>query len=202
MFFLNGYLLTLLVFGLPFFVHFRMTNWDIIDFGTALVIGVFLFGISLYLLFSTTRKDMLGIVRGLIALFLLVECFMLGAVGDIFGNPHQKSVAILQNNDELQVLPLYYNKEESLRIELVCAANKPIMPLDLNDGEAVTKAAPCMLLPQKPLASELSDKVLQEVDTLHLGVYDDNRLPRHSSHYDKAFVNYVTVLKPKASPTD
>ena len=201
-FFLNGYLLTLLVFGLPFFVHFRMTNWDIIDFGTALVIGFFLFGISLYLLFSTSRKDMLGIVRGMIALFLIVECFMLGAVGDIFGNPHQRSVAMLQNNEELQVLPLYYNKDESLRIELVCAANKPIMPLDLNDEEAVTQAAPCMLLTQKQLGNEMTGKVLQEIDTLHLGVYDDNRLPRHSSHYDKAFVNYVTVLKPKVAPSD
>lgn len=199
LFFANGYLMTLLAFGLPFFVHFRMTNWYIIDFGTSVFIAFFLFAIAIYLLFSTTRKDMTGIVRGVTVLFLIIECFMLGAVGNIFINPKYRSISLLQKNGELKSLPIYYNKEEALRIELVYAANKSILPLDLNDGEAVEKAAPCLLLTQKSLASESPDRLLQRVDTLHLGVYDDNRLPRHNRHYGKALVNHVTMLKPKAN---
>ena len=199
LFFANGYLMTILAFGLPFFVHFRMTNWDIIDFGTSVFIAFFLFAIAIYLLFSTTRKDMAGVVRGVTILFLIIECFMLGAVGNIFINPHQRSISSLQKNDELKTLPMYYNKEEMLRMELVYAAKKKILPLDLNDAEAVEKAAPCMLLTQKKLASELPAGLLVKIDTLHIGEYDDNRLPRHNRHYVKELVNHVTILKPKAA---
>ena len=202
LFFSNGYLMTLLAFGLPFFVHFRMTNWHIIDFGTSVFIAFFLFGIAIYLLFSTTRKDMVGIVRGVIILFLIIECFMLGAVGNIFINPQQRSIGLLQLNNELKALPMYYNKDEALRIELVYAANKKIQPLDLSDEKAVEKAVPCLLLTQENLASELPANMLQKIDTLHLGVYDDNRLPRHNRHYGKSLVNHVTMLKPKASVTE
>lgn len=197
-FFLNGSLMTLLAFGLPFFVHFRMTNWDIIDFGTSVFIAFFLFGIAIYLLASTTQRDMTGVVRGVTILFLIIECFMLGAVGNVFINPQQRSISLLQKNDELKSLPMYYVKEEALRMELVYAANKKIAPLDLHDEEAIAKAAPCLLLTQKKLASELPASLLQKIDTLHLGTYDDNRLPRHNRHYVKELVNHVTMLKPKS----
>ena len=141
---------------------------------------------------------MASLVKGVMALFFVIECFMLGAVGKIFLNSHQNSIALLQKSSELKGLPIYYNQDEELRIEVVYAANKRIAPLNLKDAKAVAQAAPCLLLTQKKLASELPASVLQSVDTLHVGVFDDNRLPRHNKHYDLSFVNYVTVLRPKA----
>lgn len=198
LFYANGGLMTLLAFGMPVFVHIRMTNWDIIDFGTAVFITFFLLGIAFFIMLSTSRRDMASLVKGVMALFFVIECFMLGAVGKIFLNSHQNSIALLQKSSELKGLPIYYNQDEELRIEVVYAANKRIAPLNLNDAKAVAQAAPCLLLTQKKLASELPASVLQSVDTLHVGIFDDNRLPRHNKHYDLSFVNYVTVLRPKA----
>ena len=197
LFFFNGYVVTLIAFGVPVFVHIRMTNWDLIDVGTALFLYFFLTVIAIYIGSSTGRKYTIGIIRGVLALFFVIECFMLGAIGGLFGNSHNMSVAILQKSEEYGNLPMYHSAEEPIAIEVVYEANKSIKPIDFNDEKAVAKAAPCLLLTQKGLAEEMPARVLQLVDTTHVGIFDDNTLPRHHKHYSQDLVNRVTFIRLK-----
>ena len=40
-------------------------------------------------------------------------------------------------------------------------------------------------------------ELLQQADTLRVGVYDDNRHPRSDRHYNQALISYVTLLRAK-----
>jgi hypothetical protein len=44
---------------------------------------------------------------------------------------------------------------------------------------------------------ELSKSLLQKIDTVKIGVYDDNRHSKHDRHYNRILVNQVTILKQK-----
>jgi 4-amino-4-deoxy-L-arabinose transferase-like glycosyltransferase len=197
-FYFNGYFITLVIFALPFFIHFRMTTWHLIDVGTALFVYLFLFSICIYVALSTKRGEAKGIIYGVAALFFVMECFLLGSIGGVFGNSQRKSLGILQGYDELRRLPIYYNADDQLRMELVYESRKQIHPLNLKNPQEVLKAVPCILLTQDDLNKVLPANVAKLVDTLHMGIYDDNRIPRHYEHYNLELVNRVTVLKPKS----
>ncbi len=196
-FYVNGYVVSLIVLGLPIFVQVRLVRKDIIDVGTGLVVEVLLLALAVYLFVSTYRREMKGIVKGVIALFMVVECFLLGSFGGLFGNPRQRSISILQDNVEWRSLPLYHKADENLRIELVFEAQKNIKALDLDNEVAVMSALPCLVLTQKELASEMPASILNKVDTVNLGFFDDNRLPRHNEHYNTDFVQQVNLLRAK-----
>ena len=197
LFSVNGYLVALVAFCLPLFIHFRLTNWHIVDYGTAVFVNVFFLAIAVYVAVSTYRHEAVGLIRGVLALFFVIECFMLGSVTGLLTNPHRRSIGMLNMRKEYRELPLYYSKNEPLRIELVYEAGRRILPLDLSDSEAVSKAAPCLLLTREPLSAELPSDVFERVDTLSMGVFDDNRFSRHNKHYNPDFVNQVSVLRPK-----
>ena len=136
-------------------------------------------------------------IFSILALFFVIECFMLGAIGGLFGNSHNMSVAILQKSEEYGQLPMYHSADEAMPIKVVYEANKSIKPLDLNDEQAVKNALPCLVLTQKSLAETMPARVLEIVDTVHVGIFDDNTLPRHHKHYSKELVNRVSFLKAK-----
>ena len=58
LFTLNGYFIALVILALPIFIHFRMTGWKLIDFGTAVCTNVLLIAIGVYIAVSTSRKEM------------------------------------------------------------------------------------------------------------------------------------------------
>ena len=66
-----------------------------------------------------------------------------------------------------------------------------------SSSRAVSKATPFALITQQTLAKEMNADVLSRVDTLRVGVYDDNTLPRHNQHYKKEFINQVSIIKKK-----
>ena len=46
-------------------------------------------------------------------------------------------------------------------------------------------------------AEELDSRTLQLVDTVAIGIYDDNKHPKNNKHYTPDFVRHVTLLKSK-----
>ena len=82
-------------------------------------------------------------------------------------------------------------------MEVVYELGRKVQSIDLNDAQAVRKAAPFALLTHQPLAAELPENVLSQVDTIRIGVFDDNPLPRHNSHYKPEFINQVSIIKNK-----
>jgi hypothetical protein len=99
----------------------------------------------------------------------------------------------------LDHVPFYYNEKEELRIELVYEARRKILPLDLNNATKVMGSLPCVIVSQKPLADEMPLTILNKLDTVSIGYFDDNKHPRKDSHYSSLFLNHVTLLKAKQS---
>lgn len=200
-FYANGYLIAALLFAMPFFVHIRLANRSLIDFGSALFVNVFFVCISYYVAVSTYRKEVVGIVRGVVALFFIIEFFMIGSVGKLFGNSQKKSIAIMQKNEAFKKLPLYHNADEELRIELVYESGKSIKPLKLDNEAEVMKAVPCMVLSNSDISKTLPASLQQKIDTFRVGIFDDNKHPKGSSHYRKEFINKLTILDKKETPS-
>lgn len=198
LFYLNGSIIALFLFALPFFIHVRMANHHLIDFGTAVCVNVLFIGIGIYVAVSTKRKEMKSVVQGVLALFIVSECLLFSSIDELVTNSHHRSIGLVNTDKLLQEMPIYHNADETLRMELVYEAKRHINPLDLNDKEAVMKVLPCMLVTQKSLNEELPMSIMNEVDTMRVGVFDNNRLPRSNSHYRKELVNHVTVLRAKA----
>lgn len=196
-FLFNGYLIALIMFGLPIFMLIRMFGRDLIDFGTAIFLWVLLWGIAMYTALSTKRHSPKGVVRGVALLFFFIECFMLTPIVGVLGNNRKVSINQVSKVSELKQLPFYYNQDEELKIEVVYEVGKKVSPININDPDAVSKATPFALITQQPLAKEMNADVLSRVDTLRVGVYDDNTLPRHNQHYKKEFINQVSILKKK-----
>ena len=59
------------------------------------------------------------------------------------------------------------------------------------------KALPCALVTRNSAGMELSRSLLQKIDTVKIGVYDDNRHSKNDRHYNRILVNQVTILKQK-----
>ena len=198
LFYINGFIIALFILALPFFIHVRMTNRHLIDFGTAVCVNVLFIGIGIYVIVSTTRKEMKSVVQGVLALFIVSECLLFSSIDELVTNSQHRSIGLVNTDKLLQELPIYHNVDETLRMELVYEAKRHIKALDLNDKEAVMKVLPCLLVTQKYLNDELPMSIMADVDTIRVGVFDDNRLPQSNSHYRKELVNHVTVLKAKA----
>ncbi|MBR6181277.1 MAG: glycosyltransferase family 39 protein [Prevotella sp.] len=198
LFFLNGFIIALFIFALPFLIHVFMTNQHIIDFGTAFCVNVLFIGIGIYVAVSTTRKEMKSVVKGVLALFIISECLLFSSIDELVTNSNHRSIGLVNTDKLLKEMPIYHNVDETLRMELVYEAKRHIQALDLNDKEAVMKALPCMLVTQKSLNDELPKYIIDEVDTMRVGVFDDNRLPQRNSHYRKELVNHVSVIRAKA----
>ena len=193
----NGYLIALIIFALPFFVYIRLAKWGILDFGTALFVSFFLFAVAVYVFVSTNRRDTLGIVRGVLVLFFIAECFLLGAVGGLFGNRHLKSISLLQKDTVLASIPIYHTLDNEPQMKVVYQAKKKILPLDVADAGSVGKTLPCLVISKGNLAQLISPQLMEEVDTLYVGVFDDNVFPKSNKHYSSSYVNHITLLKPK-----
>ena len=198
----NGYFIALLILILPLFIHVRMTDWKIIDFGTAVCTNVLLVAVGVYIAVSTSRKEMLGVVRGIVALFIVAECLLLPSIGELVTNSHQRNIGVINSYPDLARMPIYHSSKEDVRMELVYQAKRPILPLDLTDRQAVLKALPCILITQEGLSDELDGSILESMDTLRIGIFDSNRLPRSSRHYRRELVNQLSVLKPVPKETN
>ena len=196
-FYFNGYLIALIMFGLPIFMWIRMFGRDLIDFGTTIFLWVFLWGIAAFTAVSTSRHDARDVVRGVAVLFFFVECFLLSPIVGVVGNSRKTSIHLVNKVPEVRNMMFYHNQDEELRMEVVYELGRGVQSIDLNDAEAVRKAAPFALLTQQPLAAELPEHVLSQVDTVRIGVFDDNPLPRHNDHYKPEFINQVSIIKNK-----
>lgn len=61
----------------------------------------------------------------------------------------------------------------------------------------MARALPCALVTKRWAREELPAWLLQRVDTVAVGTYDDNKHPKSDRHYTSDFINHVTILKRK-----
>lgn len=146
---------------------------------------------------ATLRCRPLSYVTAVATVFAGIELFMLPAVGNAFGNPQARSIRRLADKTELRGIPFYHSDKQPLRIELVYEAGRKILPLNLNDERLVMSRLPMVIVTRGYAREELPATLLDKVDTVSYGHFDDNKHPKTDKHYNKAFLNYVTLLKNK-----
>lgn len=146
---------------------------------------------------SKHRKLSQGFVWIYAGIFFIAELFFLRPVGKLFGNPNEHSINEVCTMSNLDHVPFYHNEKEELRIELVYETRRKILPLDLNNVTKVMGSLPCVIVSQKPLTDEMPLTILNKLDTVSIGYFDDNKHPRKDSHYSSLFLNHVTLLKVK-----
>lgn len=132
-----------------------------------------------------------------LGLFLGAELFLLRPIGALFGNPESHSIALVKTRKDVAALPFYHNKKEELRIELVYAADRKILPLDLNDSAAVMRAVPFALVSQASPDSLFAPQLKKQLKIRIVDTYDDNKHPKGNKHYTKLFLNHLSVVQAK-----
>lgn len=132
-------------------------------------------------------------------LFATAEVMAFPSVARLINNPGMRSISATTKIDALRDVPFYYdaNAPEGVRIELVYAARKNILPLDLRDSVAVARALPFALLSHEGAARQFTPERLADVDTIHIGVYDDNRRPEGTRRYSSEFIYHLTLIRQK-----
>ena len=193
----NGWFLAVVVAALPVVVYFFGVRRGTIDMADEMLVSVVLLIIAVWLAWSTTWNRPVAMASGIAVLFAFVEIFLLGAVGAAFTNPDARSINAVCSDKRVNTLPFYHPAKESIRIELVYEAERKILPLDIDDSVAVARALPCALVTKRWAREELPAWLLQRVDTVAVGTYDDNKHPKSDRHYTSDFINHVTILKRK-----
>lgn len=155
---------------------------------------LFVEGLAAFLVQATVRLRPMRLVGGVALLFAVAECFLLPVLGKIINNPDMKSIAETRDIRQLDGLPFYHLPSEPLRIELVYAAHRSIVPMSL---DSVQTKVPCVLLTRRPLEEELPKDELKQMKTRFIGRYDDNRRPKSNRRYSGDFIYYVTLLEGK-----
>jgi len=136
-------------------------------------------------------------VAAVTVLFVVAECFALPYIDVLVNNTDRHSIELTWHDTRLKPLPFYRSGSEPMRIELVYAAHKKIKPIDLKRADEVLRSLPCAVLTHGRIGEYLSNEVLSKVDTVWVGLYDDNRRPKGTRRYSKEFIYNLTVLKTK-----
>lgn len=197
LFYVNGGIISLIVIALPVVLYASGYRHGVLSSSQTLFAAILLLCIGMWLTYSTLKFHVVHFLYGMIAIFAVAECFLIGAIGNVLGNTESRSIAETRNRKELADISFYHSKDEELRIELVYAAHRKILPLELKDTSAVMKALPCAVVTRHFIQDELPASVFQKIDTLDIGIYDDNRHPKTDRHYSLLFLNHLTLLKPK-----
>jgi 4-amino-4-deoxy-L-arabinose transferase-like glycosyltransferase len=198
---LNGWLLTVVVAALPVAAWVVLYGRGTVGWpgclGATLVAEV----VALWLGRCTLRLQPRGLVVGVTALFLYAECFVLPACKPLINYTEGRSIAQTRTMTELEGLPFCYDATEPLRIELVYAAHRQIRPVDLTATDSLVALTPCVLLTHGPAAEALPAQLLARVDTVALGLFDDNRRPKGSRRYSNDFIYHLTLLRERQTDT-
>ena len=163
-----------------------------------LLFSVLFVCVAAYIVYnSTTKMRPFNVVYAVVFLFVAAECFALPYVGKIVNNPERNSIEATRYNADLAPLSFYYNAKDELRIEIVYAAHKNIRPLDFSDKQEIMQKLPCVVLTHGRVGEEMSAEIINDIDTLHIGLYDDNRYPKSNRRHRDMFVYNVTMLTAK-----
>lgn len=163
----------------------------------AVVFAILMWLTAALLLHSLLRFKPMELVYGVGLVFMLVECFVLEGVGQMFGNPDKHGMRQVRNERLLDGVPFRYLSDEPLRIELVYEAGRKILPIGRDSIATCVEEEPLVLVSAGYAAEELDSRTLQLVDTVAIGTYDDNKHPKNNKHYTPDFVRHVTLLKNK-----
>ena len=197
LYYFNGILLSLITLSIPILSAQYGVKRGIINIGTETIVSILMLGITGWLVWATLQLKPFRFIKGIAALFIVAECFLLPTIGNAFGNPKGHSINLTQNDKRLRNIPFYYNKKEGLRIELVYEAHRKILPLNLSNGIDLMHHLPCAIVTKGWAKDEIPASILNKIDTVSIGSFDDNKHKPSDKHYTKDLLCHMTLLKMK-----
>ncbi|MCI5818746.1 MAG: phospholipid carrier-dependent glycosyltransferase, partial [Paraprevotella sp.] len=151
--------------------------------------------IATLIIISALKLRPMMMLISVTTMFLLAECFALPMIAKVINNQQRRSIALTRDIKEIKNIPFYHSESEPLRIELVYAANKKIKPLNIKNRDTLLAKTPCVILTHKPLSQTVAQSTLKDIDTIYIGIYDDNRRPKGTRRYSDEFIYHLTLLK-------
>ncbi len=194
----NGYLMSVIVIAVPFALCFYVARIVEIPTWLLVIFSILALAIGVWMIRSVWQWKPIRFVAGVAAFFAAAELMLLPTIKGFFGNPQSHSIAATTQMENLRGVPFYRSSDEDFRIEMVYYAKRKILPIDLTDSVAVAEALPFVLVSHESVASLMPNcDQLNSIDTLRIDFYDDNIHPSTDKHYNKVFLNYVTLLTKK-----
>lgn len=193
---INAGLVTLIIIALPVTGYFMLYPKGI-SLSSLLWLTALLWGLAAFMITSITPLRPMRFLSGVVMLFLIAELFCMPYIGGLVNNPEFKSIRGTREVESLKRLPFYSVAGQELRIELVYEANKKIRPLNIHHTDEVMKALPCAILTHGRVGEELPASLLEKIDTVWVGHYDNNRRPKNTKRYSDLFLYNVTILRQK-----
>ena len=190
----NAGLVALVVAVLPVLAWWFIVRPGYATWAAWTLFALFTEGLAAFLVQATVRLRPMRLVGGVALLFAVAECFLLPVLGNVINNPDMKSIAQTRDMRQLDGLPFYHLPSEPLRIELVDAAHRSIVPVDL---DSLQTKVPCVLLTRRPLHEEMPKEELEQMKTCFIGRFDDNHRPKTNRRYSGDFIYYVTLVEKK-----
>ncbi len=153
--------------------------------------------IEYMLIASACRIDPIKWVKNILFLFIYIECTMFPLLVNLFDYPQKQSISKISTIDSLNQIQFYHSDKEDIRMEIVYAANKPIRPLNFSCSDSIINKLPIIILTHQPVDKEVSPDLWNTVDSVHLGIFDDNHWPKGNRLYNNQFIYHATLLKTK-----
>lgn len=194
---LNGWIITIASFALPAVLYFIAVRKSYLEWFPFIMISIICIGVGVYLVIQMRLYRPVGLVYGVVALFIGAEVFALPITRNVIQNPRMKSISATYDHPELKDIPFRYNSADELRIEMVYRAHKKIRPVDVNSVDSLKHALPFVILTHKSVKEELDPAIFKYADTTFLGAFDDNLHPESDRHYTNNLKYNATLLTPK-----
>lgn len=194
---LNSYPIAIVCLSLPVLAYLFLYSNGVMSLGWLIAITILFLIISGIMFFSAVKSEPFIFLSAVVALFIVAEIVLMPFVGMLFNNPSFNGLSKVKDQKELKGLPFYHVKGEELRIEIVYEAHKKIRPLNIQDVREVEASLPLAILTHQRVGEVLSPQLLNKVDTVWVGRYDNNRRKKSSGRYQDDFVYHLTILKSK-----
>jgi len=203
-YYINTGLISLIVVVLPVLLYLFFVSKGLIPIWLFVLSSVLIFAIAIVMIFSTLRWKPALFVYSVVALFAIAELFLMPYVGNLVNNPDFHSVSETRKIHKLDGVPFYYNEvkgheDEYVRAipQLVYEAYRKIRPIDVNDENAVMQALPMALLSHERVDKVLPASLLQKVDTVYIGHFDNNRRQKGTHFYSGDYIYDITLIRKK-----
>lgn len=162
-----------------------------------LLLTLFIEIIAIFLMRFAVRLQPINMVGAIVVLFITLACFVLPLLKNVVNNSEIHSISQVREMEELNNIPFYYKEDNVLRIEIVYAAGRKIRPTKTTDVDSLMSLLPFVWVTPTSVQSELPSTFLQQVDTIYIDKYDDNRWSKSDKRYKPEFINNAILLKCK-----
>jgi len=194
---INSYPIAIICLSLPVLIYLFVYMNGAINLGWFITLSIIFVFIACFMFYAAIKTKPSIFLGSVIVLFLVGEIIIMPFIGRLFNNPDLNGLSATREIKELKEVPFYYVKGEELRIEVIYEAHRKIRPLNIQDEKEVEASLPLAILTHQRVGEVLPSKLLEKVDTVWIGRYDNNRRKKDSGRYDNDFIYHVTLLKKK-----